>query len=402
MRLISVFDFVFSALRGHGVRTFLSLIGVSIGVFSVILLTGIGEGAKGYVVGELNAMGSNLLMVVPGKVETKGAFPGVGGVTNALTLDDAQMLVKYITKIRRLAPVASGTEQIAHGSRSRDVSVIGTTHDFKIIKELELYSGTFLQEGEMDRGDRVCVIGGEVAKQLFPNGQAVGSAVRVGGWRLRVIGVMSQRGNSLGSNMDEMVIVPVNTCLKMFNKTSLFHILVQARNPAQLTQLKAEIIELIKERHNGEEDVTLVTQDAMRSAFNKAVVALTLMLTIIAGVSLSVAGLGIMNVMLVAVSERRAEVGLLKALGATTRQISYLFLAEAVIISLAGCLLGLILGFVSTSMGSYIFRMMDFTPPLWAVIMVLIVSFVVGCGSGVIPAIKAAKLDPVSSLRGAK
>jgi putative ABC transport system permease protein len=243
------------------------------------------------------------------------------------------------------------------------------------------------------------VLGQTAARELFPGQEPVGRIVRVGDWRMRVVGVLAPRGQQLGVDMDDVAIVPVATAMKMLNRRSLFRLLLQVRTHADLDRAKERVVRLIAERH-GEEDVTVITQDAVLSAFTSILGALTRALAGIAAVSLAVAGVGIMNVMLVSVSERTREVGLLKALGAGRRQILAAFLAEAILISSAGGVLGLGLGWVAVELLVAIYPALPASPPGWAVAAAFSLSVAVGAVFGVLPARRATRLDPVAALAG--
>jgi putative ABC transport system permease protein len=227
----------------------------------------------------------------------------------------------------------------------------------------------------------------------------VGQVVRVGDWRMRVLGVLAPRGQQLGLDMDDVVVVPVATAMKMLNRRSLFRLLLQVRTHADLDRAKERAVRVIAERH-GEEDVTAITQDAVLGALTSILGALTLALAGIASVSLAVAGVGIMNVMLVSVSERTREIGLLKALGAARGQILAAFLAEAVLISSAGGLLGLLVGWLAVRALVAVYPALPATPPPWAVAAAFSLSVTVGAVFGVLPARRATRLDPVAALAG--
>jgi putative ABC transport system permease protein len=399
MRLADLFRFAARALQGHRLRTGMSLLGVAIGVAAVIALTALGEGARRYVVGEFRSIGTNLLVVLPGKAETTGAMPGFGGVPNDLTLADAEALVREIPEIDKGSPVAIGTETVAHGERRRQVAVLGSTHEMLEIRHLSVAHGRYLPPLEWDRGSPVAVLGQTAARELFPGQSPLGQVVRVGDWRMRVVGVMASRGQQLGVDMDDVVIVPVATAMKMLNRTSLFRILLQVRGHADLDHAKRKVVRLMRERH-GEEDITCISQDAVLTAFTSILGALTMALGGIAAISLAVAGVGIMNVMLVSVSERSREVGLLKALGAGRHQILALFLAEAILISSAGGLLGLALGLGAVRTLIAVFPALPASPPPWAVAAALLLSVAVGAVFGVLPARRATRLDAVAALSG--
>jgi putative ABC transport system permease protein len=391
--------FATRALRGHRLRTGMSLLGVAIGVAAVVTLTALGEGARLYVIGQFASVGTNLLIVVPGRTETTGGMPGMGGVPNDLTLEDARAVLRGVPEIEKAAPLVMGTETVAFGERRRQVALVGGTHEMLEVRRLGVASGRFLPPLEWDRSSPVAVLGQKSAAELFPGRDPVGEIVRVGDWRMRVIGVLASRGQQLGVDMDDVAIVPVATAMKMLNRRSLFRLLLQVRTHADLDRAKERVVRLIAERH-GEEDVTGITQDAVLGAFTSILGALTLALAGIASVSLAVAGVGIMNVMLVSVSERTREIGLLKALGAGRRQILLAFLAEAVLLSTTGGLLGLLVGWISVRVLVAVYPALPATPPSWAVVAAFSLSVAVGGVFGVLPARRATRLDPVAALSG--
>jgi putative ABC transport system permease protein len=279
------------------------------------------------------------------------------------------------------------------------VALFGSSHEALEVRRLELARGRFLPPFPWDRGAPVAVLGSNLARELFRQADPVGQVVRVGDWRMRVVGVLQPRGMQLGIDMDEVVVVPVATAMKMLNRAGLFRLVIQVRSHSQLEAARAGVLKVLAERH-GEEDVTVITQDAVVSAFSSILGALTMALGAIAAVSLAVAGVGIMNVMLVSVSERTREVGLLKALGAGRRQILAAFLAEAVLISSAGGLLGMLLGWSAVGLIVAAYPALPATPPAWAVAAALSLSVAVGALFGVLPARRATRLDPVAALAG--
>lgn len=390
--------FAARALRGHRLRSLLTLLGMTIGVAAVILLTALGEGARGYVQGEFTALGSNLLIVLPGKTETTGNTPFIGGTPRDLTLHDAEAILKRVPLVRRLAPLTVGSARVGHLDRRREVTVLGSTPDLLPVRRLTVATGRFLPEVDLDRGAPVAVIGRKVQNELFGNESPLGRTIRIGDWRFRVVGVMASKGQSLGFNMDDVVIVPVASAMRLFNQTSLFRILVEVGAHADLDEARRLALEVLTARHDGEEDVTILTQDSVLAAFNRILGVLTLSVAGIAAISLSVAGIGIMNVMLVSVSERTPEVGLLKALGAPPRRILGVFLVEAVLLSSMGGLLGLGLGYAGAAFLARLFPALPAEPPPWAVVSAIVVSFGAGVIFGVLPARRAARLDPVVAL----
>jgi putative ABC transport system permease protein len=392
-----LFAFATHAVGGHRVRTGLMLAGVAIGVAAVIVLTALGDGARRYVMGEFESLGSNLLGVVPGKTETTGAAAFMSVTTKDLTLADAEALARRVPGVQRMAPMMMGSETVSHGERSRQVAVLGSTSDFLEVRRLKLGRGRFLPPGDLRRGTAVAVLGATAARELFPGDDPLGKVVRVGDVRTRVVGVLAPQGTQLGMDLDEVVIVPVARAMRIFNRRSLFRILLDIRVHADLDTAKARVVEVMRERH-GEEDVTVITQDAVMSSFGKILQALTLALAAIAAVSLAVAGIGIMNVMLVAVAERTAEVGLLRAVGAGRAQIAGVFLAEAALLSLAGGLIGLVVGVAGVWALVTMYPALPARPPLWAVSSALGLALVIGLVFGLLPARRAARLDPVTAL----
>jgi putative ABC transport system permease protein len=397
--LVDLVGFAMRALRGHRLRTGLSLLGVAIGVAAVVTLTALGEGARRYVRGQFAAVGSNMVIVLPGKSQTTGALPGFGGVAHDLTLDDALAVARGVREVDKLAPMVVGTETVAFGERRRQVALFGSSHEALEVRRLAMAQGRFLPQIPWDRGAPVAVLGSRLAQELFPAADPVGQVVRVGDWRTRVIGVLEPRGQQLGIDMDDVVIVPVATAMKMLNRSGLFRLVMQVRSYADLGRTKEGVLRILTERH-GEEDVTVITQDAVVTAFDSILGALTMALGGIAAVSLAVAGVGIMNVMLVSVSERTREIGLLKALGAGRGQILAAFLAEAVLISSTGGLLGLALGWAAVLGLVAVYPALPASPPTWAVAAAFALAVAVGAVFGVLPARRATRLDPVTALAG--
>ena len=391
------FGFALMALRGHPIRTMMCVSGVAIGVAAVAMLTALGEGARRYVINEFSAIGSNLLIILPGKTETTGALPGFGGVPHDLTLNDVKVLRRELPSLEYVAPITVGTETVRRQERRRQVPIVGTTTDFIHARKLQMGLGRFLPPADLDRGAPIVVLGKRVADELFPNENPLGELVRIGNWRMRVIGVLAERGTQLAMNMDDVVFVPVATGMKIFNRHSLFRILIKVHSFVELDPVCQQVVGIIIERH-GEEDITCVTQAAVVSTFSTILRALTLGLAAIGAISLSVAGVGVMNVMLMAVSDRTEEVGLLKSLGAKNRQILMVFLTEAMLLTFSGGLIGLSLGFGTVSIMTTLYPAIPASTPLWATGSVLAASIIVGMIFGVLPARRAARLDPVQAM----
>lgn len=401
MRALDLFRFAAGALTRHLLRSGLSLLGVAIGVTAVVVLVSLGESARRYVLDQFASIGNNLLIVVPGKTETSGAFPGMGGAPNDLTLADVAALKRQVRGVADVAAMSAGTETVEARDRRRQVAVLGATDNFLRVRRLELARGEFLPSDEAERGRAVAVIGTQVARELFPGSDPIGQVIRIGSWRFRVIGLVAPMGTQLGINIDEIVIVPVATGLKMFNRTSLFRVMVELAPGADAEETERRVVALLTERH-GEEDVTVLSQDSVVSAASGILRALTLAIGAIAGISLAVAGIGILNVMLVSVTERTREVGLLRALGAGRGQVLWVFLIEAALLSTVGGLVGLATGAGLTAIFGQIFPALAGPPPAWAAAAAFLTALSTGVTFGLLPARRAARLDPVEALRTSK
>ena len=388
-----------STLAHQPRRTGLIALAMAIGVAAVVVLTALGEGARRYVLEQFAGLGTNLIIVLPGRAETTGAAPGVltGQTTRDLTLDDAAA-VGRLPGVARAAPLNIGSAQVVRGALSREVAVLGSTDALLPIRHMDLGQGQFLPPGAAERAEPVCVLGDQLRKELFGNLSPLGQWVRIGDRRMRVIGTLAPQGQQMGFNTDETVVIPVATAQQLFNAPSLFRILVEARGRESIERVKARIQALLKERHEGEADVTVITQDAILATFDRILTALTLAVAGIAAISLGVAGVLIMNVMLVSVTQRRAEIGLLKALGAAAADIRVLFLVEAALISLLGGLAGLGLGMAASLALGQFYPQLHFTPPLWAVGLSLATALGFGLLFAWLPARHAAAVDPAMTL----
>ena len=404
MHLYDLIFLAFSTLVRYPLRTLMLLIATSIGVMAVILLTAVGEGARDYITGEFRDMGTNLLIVIPGKNETSGGGSPVdlaGVAPRDLTVEDAISL-RQIEAIKNIAPIVIGETPAQFNGLERSVPIIGTTPSFLAVRKWEMATGQFLPGVTLDRSPPVCVIGKEVESELFGKNKAIGQWLRVGDRRCRVTGIIGTEGRAVGIDAQKVVVMPVSLATALFNRPSLFRIGIEARNTWEMEQIKKDIIRIIKRRHQGKEDITVIRQDSVMKSFDNIFNVLTMALGSIASISLFVAGILIMNVMLVAVSQRQAEIGLLKAIGAKNNQINHLFITEAIILSGSGALLGLVLGHTVTQILKVAFPTFNFLPPLWASFVSLLVALISGVVFGLLPARRAAKLDPVIALSGNK
>ncbi|MBN8439870.1 MAG: ABC transporter permease [Candidatus Accumulibacter sp.] len=399
MRTSDLIRFARDAASGSPLRTVLLVLAMAIGVAAVVVLTALGDGARRYVLREFSSIGSNLVIVLPGRSQTGGFNPGnaITSTPRDLTVDDAQALLRA-SAVHRVAPLAVGTSEISVGGKLREVMVAGTTAEFIDVRRLALAQGRFLPPGDWRRGASEAVIGARIRDEMFGRQEALGQLVRIGDRRFRIVGVLAASGQGLGMNTDELVIVPVALAQAMFNSNTLFRILVEATNRDTIELAKTQAGEIIKLRHEGEQDVTIITQDAVLATFDRLLGTMTVAVAGIAAISLAVAGILVMNVMLVSVTQRTAEIGLLKALGATGATIRNAFLTEAAMLSVAGALLGFVLGQSGAALIRQLYPAYPAFPPDWAVLAGLGTALVTGILFGVLPARRAARLDPVQAL----
>ena len=399
MKTFDVVRFSFHSVERSPARTALMLLAMSIGVAAVVLLTGLGEASRRYVIEEFASLGTNLVIVLPGKAATTGGTLGasLGGTTRDLTIDDAIAVTRH-HQVRRVAPVVVGEASVQYAGLQREAPIFGSTSQLQRILHWQVVAGQFLPASDWARASPVCVIGRTIESELFGQESAIGHWIRIGESRFRVIGVLASEGQTISFDIEEMVIVPVASAMSLFNTQTLFRILVEADTRESMSSVKEFISNTIAVRHYGEEDVTVITQDAVLDTFDQIFTALTMTVGGIAAISLAVAGVLIMNVMLVAVSQRTNEVGVLKAVGAAPHQIVILFLAEAALLSFFGALIGLGVGLAGGWLLSQIYPALDMTPPIWAVVAAAGVAIATGLIFGILPARRAARLDPVLAL----
>jgi putative ABC transport system permease protein len=386
------------ALRGHRQRTLLSILGIAIGIAAVVLLTSMGEGTRRYVLGQFSQFGTNLIAINPGKTETVG-IPGVlGGTTQKLTIDDAQALER-IPGVQRVMPMVFGQARVEAANRGRSVYVYGVTADMPEVWRFELAVGTFLPAGDPRRGSPVVALGPKLKRELFGDADALGEWVRIAGTRFRVIGIMAPKGQFLGIDIDDSAYVPVALALSMFNQDELTEIDVVYANEGQLAPVQGAIERILTERHSGREDFTVTTQEAMLDVFGNVMNVVTAAVGAIGGISLLVGAIGILTMMWIAVGERTGEIGLLRALGATTHQVMGMFLVEAVLLALLGGGAGVGAGLLLSAVVRGLVPGLPLHTPPEYVAAALGVSAVTGLLAGVLPARRAAALDPIEALR---
>jgi putative ABC transport system permease protein len=396
------FDYLITALgtiasqRG---RSALTTLGVIIGVASVVLLISLGESAGRYISNEFSGLGSNILQVSPGKRETKGFGPPPSGTNNdPISLRDAEELKRRGTTFSLVAPFIQGGGTLRYEGRERNTFVIGSNEDYMTMRQFEIDQGRDFSKEDVDLHRRVVIIGRTLQRELFGNENPLGQKLKISDTEFRIVGLTKPRGNFAGLDMDDIAFIPVTGAMDLFNLDSINAVLVQSRNASQMPLAREQIADILTNLH-GEEDFTVISPDDVLKVFNSIIGMITLLLSGIASISLVVGGIGIMNIMLVSVTERTREIGVRRALGATKREILLQFLLESIAVSMLGGTIGLLLGGgVALAIRAAVPDLPIEISPVTALV-AFGFSAAVGMLSGAFPAWRAARLDPVEALR---
>ncbi|MFC2173244.1 ABC transporter permease [Acidobacteriota bacterium] len=398
MKLRDLIALGLGSIFSHRMRTVLSIIGIAIGITSVMLLTSIGEGTRQYIVDQFTQFGTNIMAVNPGKTKTLGIPGALGGTTRKLTLDDAEAILR-VPGVDNMVPVAMGMARVQAEGKGRSVYIYGVTADVPEVWKFNVRLGSFWPRGDPRRGAHLTVIGPTLKRELFGEENALGRYLRIGGTRFQVIGIMEPKGQMLGFDIDDAAYIPVASAMKLFNLDELMEIDVVYAHAGLSHQVEKGVRRLLIDRHGGYEDFTLTTQTAMLEVFDKVLSVITMSVGAIAGISLLVGAIGILTMMWIAVGERTSEIGLLRAVGATAGQVHALFLFEAIILAGFGGLAGVLVGAgIKVLLRLAVPGLPVETPPEY-VIAAILVSLATGLASGVLPARRAASLEPVESLR---
>jgi putative ABC transport system permease protein len=393
-----VFAFALGAIAGHRLRSALSALGVTIGVAAVVLLTSLGEGTRDYIVSQFTQFGTSLIAITPGKVETLG-IPGVlGGTTHKLSIDDAEAL-RQVPGVKALAPWVMGGARVEANGRGRHVYVYGTTHEMPDAWTFTVAQGSFLPRIDPHRQSAQAVLGPTVAREIFGTKSPLGERVRIGGRSFLIVGVMAPKGQMLGFDVDDAAYVSVATAMDLFNVDELVELDLVARSTGAIPAVVERATEVLKERHRGEEDFTIVTQAEMLETSGKIIDMITVAVSAIAAISLLVGAIGILTITWISVHERINEIGLLRALGVTPEGIGRLFLLEATLIAVLGGIGGVTVGLGLGGLLRLVVPALPLAVSTTALISAVAMSLVVGVASGYLPARRAASLDPVDALR---
>jgi putative ABC transport system permease protein len=397
MHNIDLFRFTTRSITAHRMRSILTALGIGIGVAAVVLLTSIGEGVNRYVVEQFTQFGTTTIGIQPGKANTLGVSPGVINSVRPLSLADAEA-IERVPYVLHSVPVVSGNASVEARGRERTVNVFAVGPEFDLAFKFTVHRGTFLPPDDLEQARPLAVLGAKVYSELYGSTNALGDLIRVGGQRYRVIGIMEPKGQMLGFDLDDTVYIPTARGLELFDREGLFEIDVLYAEDAPVDEVVAGITRILAARH-GAEDFTIVTQQQMLDVLGSIIDVLTLGVAALGGISLLVGGVGIFTIMTIAVRERTAEIGLLRAIGATRTRIAQLFLGEAVLLSGFGGIVGLLVGIgVIGLVAIGVPSMPAQLSPLY-IGLALLIALLIGLGAGVLPARHAAQLEPLDALR---
>ncbi|WP_461481358.1 ABC transporter permease [Porticoccus sp.] len=396
MSFVDYVRWVVRALWMQRMRSTLTIVGFAIGIAAMVLLSSLGEGLRLFVIQEFTQFGSHIVAITPGKTETFG-MSGILNTTRPLSLEDTEALNR-IPGVQQVVPVVFGTAQIKAVGRSRYTDVAGVGALADRAWKLEVAQGSFLPEEDVYRARAFAVLGSKLKRELFGNANPLGEFVHIGGNRFRVIGVMAPKGQFLGTDLDDMIYIPAHKGLQIFNRESLMEVDIFYSPSVATNALTDSVKRLLIERH-GFEDFTIVTQDQMMATMDNILRILKYAGGGLGAISLLVGAVGITTILMITVTERTAEVGLLRALGSTRRQVRNLFLGEAVMLGLIGGLAGVLVIALLVLSAQLFVPALPVALQADMVVAALLVSMLIGLMAGVRPALNATKLSPIDALR---
>ena len=397
MQIRDFLNLTASSLIAHRMRSFLTTLGIAVGIAAVVLLTSIGEGVHQFVLSEFTQFGTTLVGINPGKATTSGTSMGVFGTERPLTIEDAEAL-KRLPFARAVVPFVQGNAEVEAGNRRRRTTIYGAGPQMPEAFSMRVRSGRFLPEDNPLAPRAFAVLGSKLRQELFGDRNPLGQRITIGGSRYRVIGVMESKGTVLGFDLDDTVYIPAARALSLFNNDTLFEIDVLYDKETPVDKVVDGIKSILVARH-GRDDVTITTQEQMLDVLGSVLDVLTFAVGAIGGISLLVGAIGIVTIMTITINERTSEIGLLRALGAKQSQVLSLFLAEAIVLAAVGGLSGLVLGVGIAQLLHLILPALPVHTPVLYVVLAEVIAVVIGLAAGVLPARRAALLDPVEALR---
>jgi putative ABC transport system permease protein len=386
-----------NAVISHRMRSLLTALGIAVGIAAVVLLTSLGEGIHRFVLAEFTQFGTNLIGITPGKSSTVGFSGGVISNVRPLGLADALALAR-LPRVVATVPVVQGNAAVEFGGRSRRTYIFGVGAAVPIVWQMKVAQGRFLPDDDPRAARAFVVLGSKVKKELFGAENPLGRRVRIGSERYQVAGVMASKGQMLGFDLDDAVYIPAGRAMALFNRQSLMEIDLLYAAGSDSDDVRRRVKQLLVARH-GAEDFTVITQDQMLDVLGSVLNVLTIAVGALGGISLLVGGVGILTIMTIAVNERTAEIGLLRAIGASRGQILALFVAEAVVLAGLGGLAGLALGTGGAWLLSRLVTHLPTHTPWSYVLLAELLACLIGLLAGVLPARHAARLDPIEALR---
>lgn len=393
-----LFVLAWGAIAAHRLRSALTMLGIVIGITSVILLTSLGEGTRRYVLAEFTQFGTNIMAINPGKITTTGLPGALGGTIRKLTIEDAEA-VRRVPGVDEVVPLTFGMARVEANERGRSVFVYGVTSHMPDVLKFGIRQGRFLPDADPRLAAPIVVLGPRLKREIFGEANALGEHVRIGGRRFLVIGVMAPKGQILGIDIDDTAYIPVASAQSLFHRAELWEIDVLFSPMVPVEDVRAGVRRVLMARHDGEEDFTITTQTEMLDTLGRVLGIIGAVVGGIGAISLVVGAIGILTMMWISVGERTSEIGVARAVGATPAQIQTLFLLEAALLSVAGGAAGLVAGLTIAALVRGILPGLPFYTPMPYAAAALGVSLVVGLASGVLPARRAAALDPVEALR---